>query len=199
LIEPYQWNQTRRIRDLAQNPIEHLMTSWEQWLGLLRETIEETGRLSVDYNEEDLESDLYDIDDQNWEVQMFKSITPGEKSMVKDCVSLMRLCRSLMKRVKMKCIAMCPYNTPAGVMLIDSFYELGFKIELDIDQFASALFPTHDNLAIRELAIVLAKTSQELADLAKVTCAEASASWFESCHNQIDKVLSPILERAPIR
>lgn len=206
LIESYQWNQTRRLRDYASSSHEHLLMVWERWLGQLSDAADEIRRISTgeigESSDEDSSADLEeDGSDEEWMRQMARKMTEGELAMARECLALVKTSRSLCRRVKVKLInSLGPGDSPHEIQLIDELHEIGDSLVIEADNLATALFPVQDNLVIREMAIRLAMASQSLADLARMHTADgASQRWFEACYQQLDQLIVPVLERTPFR
>ena len=215
LIESYQWNQTRRLRDFAASPHEHLLITWERWLSQLSDAADEVRRISTgelgdpsdDDDDDDEDSsggagmDGDGSGDEEWMRQMARKMTEGELAMARECLALVKTGRSLCRRVKVKLInSLAGGDTPHETQLIDELYELGGMMVVEADNLATALFPVQDNLVIREMAIRLAMGAQGLADLARMHTADSSSQhWFEACYGQLDLLIVPVIERTPFR
>lgn len=198
LIESYQWNQTRRIKDLPPSPLQHLVMSWGSWLVQLSESIVEVGRISS--SEEEMAAASYDDDDgEEWQRDMVKSMSSSEISMAADCLAILKLCKGLMKRVRTRVLNCASEESIEKIRTIDALYLAGHSLEVEVDQLATAVFPPHDNFTIRSLAIKLVEAAQDLAELSKTACDEDNEVWFEKVSIQFDRILSLVLGRCPLR
>lgn len=204
LIEAYQWNQTRRLKELAASPVEHLLVFWERWNAQLGDASDEirrisSGELNVDETEPSMDEDE-DDDDEEWMKDMVRKMTEAEVAMAKECYSLVKLVRGLTRKVRSKCINNLGCDTVHEIQLIDELFHVGETIVNETDNLATAVFPVQDNLVIREMAIRLAREAQNLADLARMHSADAALqSWFENCYRQLDRLVGPVIERSPFR
>lgn len=208
LIESYQWNQTRRIKDLPASPIEHLRINWERWISQLSDASEEIKRVanyegpSDEDNESDEEAGIHGEDDDFWMDDLLRKITPSEISMAKECFALVKMCRSLLRKTQVKILMGLGLNESSfyEVQLIDELFSIGHLIVAEADNLAIALFPVQESFSIREMAIRLAKVAQNLAELGRMHTAEpGNQTWFDNCSRQFDKLIVPVLERTPFR
>lgn len=203
LIEAYQWNQTRRLKELAANPVEHLLVFWERWNAQLGDASDEIRRISSgELNMEDSTDSSMGEDDEDdeWMKEMVRKMTDSEVAMAKECYSLVKLVRGLTRKVRSKCINNLGSDTVHEIQLIDDLFNVGETIVKETDNLATAVFPVQDNLVIREMAIGLAREAQNLADLARMHSADAALqSWFENCYRQLDRLVVPVIERCPFR
>lgn len=201
LIESYQWNQTVRLKDLAMTPVDHLMVFWERWTSILGDSADEIKRIAK--GEEGLSDDdvsMESDEDELWQRDMIRKMTPTERAMATECGQLVKLSRSLMRKVRSKCINVLRCETQQEIQLIDDLFTAGQLITDEVDSLATALFPVQDSFAVREMAIRLAKVAQSLSDLVKMYSAEpTNQTWFDNCSHQCDKLIIPVIERSPFR
>lgn len=205
LIEAYQWNQTRRLKELATNPVDHLLIFWERWNAQLGDASDEirrisSGDLGLDDTDSSMEDDEEEDEDEEWMREMARKMTEAEVAMAKECYSLVKLVRGLTRKVRSKCINNLGSDTVHEIQLVDELFRVGETIVSETDNLATAVFPVQDNLVIREMAIRLAREAQNLADLARMHSADSSLqSWFENCYRQLDRQVGPVIERSPFR
>ncbi len=203
LIEAHQWNQTKRIRDVPSTPHEYLADSWESWASQISDAAEEIKRIAdkdIDDEMEDEEEVLDSEDDDAWLTDLMRKITPSETAMAKECYSIVKLTRSLMRKVKIKCISGLTSETITESLLVDALFELGSNVSKEADNLATAVFPVQNTFTIRENAIKLAKLAQNMAEIASGSVSDSTTvNWFDNCIRQLDKLVSPVIERSPLR
>lgn len=201
LIESYQWNQTRRLKDLAADPVEHLQAFWERWYAQVNDAADEIKKIATCDPDDDSEDSVEFSDEEEiWMRDMLRKITDAELAMAKECHVLTKQVRGLMRKVRVKCINHLGYDSIQEVQFADELFSIGDTLVAEADNLATAVFPTQDSLCIREMAIRLAEAGQKLADLARMhTADEATQQWFENSYRQFDILLIPVIERSPLR
>lgn len=134
------WNQTLRIRDLPDHCVNHLLVRWERWTCQLREALEEMrflreeGGTSMRTGGTRIGSET---EEKGEESSTILSLPPEEvdeeQRMLSDCQALARLSRSLMKKIKARCILTLDPGRAEDVQLVDAFYESASDLVLRID------------------------------------------------------------------
>lgn len=142
------WNQTLRIRDLPDHCVNHLLVRWERWTCQLREALEEMrflreeggSGLKTDAGSVRIESVEVEAEAEGGEAKaspMMLSEPPEEadeeQRMLSDCQALARLSRSLMKKIKARCILTLDPGRAEDVQLVDALYESASDLVLRID------------------------------------------------------------------
>lgn len=219
------WNQTLRIRDIPGDCLVHLQIRWERWSCQLREACEEF-KILINRNSED---DSYEDDERNSMSLSFGQyecsegvvnnplrgggshcqhhssgsssgvLKPSEVGIVKECETLIRLVRSLFRKVKIRCIPNLQVKNPQTPGFVDQFFTFGESITLLVEDLALHLFPPHDVNIISSISRRIVFMALELLKLSLALCPENNRKWFTACSIHLDELLSPIIERNPVR
>lgn len=205
------WNQTLRLRDIPETCLTHLMMRWERWSAQLREACEEFKQIYRSSAKDACEepADGQNDDENNisaegflkevWTSRAPEALTYSELATVRDCESLVRLVRSLFRKIRVRCISSLHPANPEDIRFIDDVFLAGEQLVGLVDDLAAQLLPPHDMISIISIATKITRQGLRLVDLAAQRCPETHSRWFFLCTQHLDDMLFPLFERNPIR
>lgn len=182
------WNQTLRLRDIPEHCVAHLLVKWERWGCLLRETCEEFRLLLPDVEE---------IDEGPHHCPRIPTLEVSEAACVRDCETLVKLVRSLVRKVRVRCIVHLSEEHDA--MVVDRLYPLGEVLASTCEELVAHLPPPHDATMIATLSAKITTRAVLLAEVASECCPQQHRKWFAVCAGHLDVLLMDIIGRSPIR
>jgi hypothetical protein len=197
------WNQTLRLRDIPENCVTHLLMKWERWSCQLREICEELKHLVKIDSDHLLDGDLDDYDHGGDEIP-FSSIVRnksnllsfGEAASVKDCEAIIRLLRSLFRKVRVRIITSLSSDNGK---VVDDLFNIGESLAQNVENLSLRLSPPQDSNLLLSVTIRIVRLAAELVDVASEVGPEGHRKWFAVCNVHFDNLLLPLLERNPIR
>lgn len=195
---PFVWNQTLRLRDVPEGPATHLLLRWERWTGQIVEAREEI-KLLMKRQRVTLDSEASDES----VIGQGVVICDMERAMVEEVGTLVRLVRSMFRKIKVRCISrLSDHAPPARIALIDRFYRLGASVTVLLDDLISHLMSPQCAMTIATVATTLIATGEELLDVAVELCQMTTGEggkWIDLLHRDLQVSLSNIHERNPQR
>lgn len=221
------WNQTLRIRDLPDHCVSHLLVRWERWTCQLREALEEMRFLQEGAAGRGVLAPGGEDPEPGPARGAEYAATPPqgideEQRMLTDCQALARLSRSLLKKIKARCILNLDPGRAEDVQLVDALYESASDLVLRIDYM---IHPLMFQRMVRPAGAVQAGsggskctplsawrpppllvmmgeamgTARAGIELARLAGERTTVPWFSTCATSYDELLYPVLERNPIR
>ena len=204
------WNQTLRLRDIPENCVTHLLIKWERWSCQLREKCEEFKHLIKVDSDHLLDGDLDDYDQDEGEEGVDRDEIPlspiirnrsnplnfGETASVKDCEAIIRLLRSLFRKVRVRIITSLSSDNGK---VVDNLYNIGESLTQNVENLSLKLLPPQDSNELLSVTIKIIRLAAELVEIASEVGPEGHRKWFAVCNVHFDNLLLPLLERNPIR
>lgn len=191
------WNQTLRLRDIPENAHCHILVKWERWAGLLRETTNEIKGLGFPPSSPD------SADSNSILGPEFPNETPficsAERNTTRDVAALLKIIRTLFRKVKSRCLSEIALPSDTDVHFIDEVYETAEAIVREVDLLATLIIPPHDTLSVVESVLRLATLALGLCQLGDLHAGPFQKGWFYACQGRIEHSLSILFRRNPLR
>lgn len=121
-------------------------------------------------------------------------LAPAETLMVRECSALVRLVRSLFKRIRSRILLHVD-----SIALVDELYTRAERTAQLAELLVSHMSPPHASSSILSISFKLTQEAQDLAQLAADRALETHADWFNRCYERLEALLYPIIERNPTR
>lgn len=186
----FQWNQTLRLRDLPENCMIHLQLNWERWSCRLRETYE---HFKIVVKVESLVSCVGDMN------QSPKTLNNSEKATIKECLDLIKIVRSLFRKVRVRCLGRLDAEDTNDIPVADEIFQFGEQIVFSVDELSKAMLRPDWVSGICEIAREITILAIELAGITEERASENHRHWFSCYGTNLDALLLPLMERNPVR
>ncbi len=125
-------------------------------------------------------------------------LNASEMETVRACEGLVRLVRSLLRKVRVRCLSQLSPTDTTDVNFMDGAFVTCEALVSLTDDLAAHLLPPQDMISIMAIAAKITRLALDFIAEASDRAPE-HAKWFAICAEHFDDLLLPLIEKNPIR